>query len=123
MKFSPGLVGGHCIGVDPYYLTYKAKQMGHNPKLMLAGRKLNESISNFIFEELLILVKKKFKNLTPIKLTVLGVTFKENCSDIRNSKVFDLLNLITKNSSNDFNIFVHDPLADKKEVLELKAFN
>jgi len=110
--FSPGLVGGHCIGVDPYYLTYKSKKIGYNPSLILSGRNINDNMSKFVFEEL----KKNinFKNKLTIKL--FGVTFKENCTDIRNSKIFDLIDYLDTNNNN---IEIYDPLANKEEVFEI----
>ena len=91
LKFKPGLVGGHCIGVDPYYLTYKAKQVGYNPKVILAGRKINDSMSYFYATNFLKNFKKK-----KLIILVLGLTFKENCRDIRNSKVFDMIDYFKK---------------------------
>ena len=119
-KYFPGLVGGHCIGVDPYYLTHKSKLLGYNPKIILAGRKLNDSMANYIFsklEKLLKIKKIKKKNL---RILVLGITFKENCPDIRNSQSLKLTKLI-KNKYNK--VFVFDEVAnidkteDKKIIL------
>ena len=95
LKFKPGLVGGHCIGVDPYYLTYKAKQIGFNPKIILAGREVNDNMSKFYVKDFL----KKAGNRKKLKILILGVTFKENCKDIRNSKVFDIANLLIKKNT------------------------
>jgi UDP-N-acetyl-D-glucosamine/UDP-N-acetyl-D-galactosamine dehydrogenase len=93
LKFQPGLVGGHCIGVDPYYLTFKALQYGLNPEIILAGRKINENMSNYVSERILnLLSDKKIKNKP--RVLVLGISFKENCPDIRNSKVLDLLDCL-----------------------------
>ena len=91
IPFEPGLVGGHCIGVDPYYLTYKAKSLGYNPEIILAGRRMNESMPNFVAVKL---IKKMIKNeikINKAKVLLMGLTFKENCSDIRNSKAFELI--------------------------------
>ncbi len=110
--FSPGLVGGHCIGVDPYYLTYKSKKIGYNPSLILAGRNINDNMSKFVFEELKKL--KNFKNKLIIKF--FGVTFKENCTDIRNSKIFDLIKYLDKKKNI---VEIYDPLANKEEVFEI----
>ncbi|MBJ13543.1 MAG: Vi polysaccharide biosynthesis protein VipA/TviB [Candidatus Marinimicrobia bacterium] len=109
LNFSPGLVGGHCIGVDPYYLTYKAKEVGYNPEVINAGRRINDSMSKFIakkFHKILIdegcLIKEK-------KQLILGITFKENCSDIRNSKVIDLYRELENLGCN---VDIFDPHAD-----------
>ena len=106
LNFKPGLVGGHCIGVDPYYLTYKSIKSGYNPKVILSGREINDSMSVFIGNKILKsapLINKKIKDL---KVLIFGLTFKENCSDIRNSKVFELCNFFTsKKISTD----VYDP--------------
>jgi len=109
LHFKPGLVGGHCIGVDPYYLTYKAKKLGYNSKIINSGRNLNDKFSDFIFDN----IQKNIKNK---KILVLGVTFKENCPDIRNSKVF---NLLKKMKKNNFKVDVYDPYASKDEVLNM----
>jgi len=111
LPFKPGLVGGHCIGVDPFYLTYKAKKIGYNSKIILSGRKLNNSMAKEIADR--ILNKLKYKNnILKGKGLFLGVTFKENCPDIRNSKVFDLYKILNKS----FNIDVYDPYASNNEV-------
>ena len=90
-KYRPGLVGGHCIGVDPYYLTYKAKKAGYTPKIILSGRNINDSMSNYISQKLLDKMKKKNIKISNAKILILGLTFKENCSDLRNSKTFDII--------------------------------
>ncbi len=110
LPFKPGLVGGHCIGVDPFYLTYKAKKLGYNSKIILSGRKLNNSMAKNIGERI-------FKNLNIDKDNnglILGVTFKENCPDIRNSKVFDLYKFFKQRK---INVDLYDPFASKEEVL------
>ena len=114
LPFKPGLVGGHCIGVDPFYLSFKAEQMGYYPEIILSGRKINDSMSYFVFSEVRELMeKKKFKLDYSSKVLILGVTFKENCGDIRNSKVFDLIRHFTDIGAEvDF----HDPYADQIEV-------
>lgn len=105
-NFSPGLVGGHCIGVDPYYLTHIAKQIGHNPKIILAGRSVNESMASFVHNKVVNLMKKKHINIKQSNILIMGYTFKENCPDIRNTKVKDLcLKFIDKKCSVD----VYDP--------------
>ena len=94
--FTPGLVGGHCIGVDPYYLTHKAEKMGYHPKLILAGRSINDDMSAILAKRITSAVKKKFGNCEGAKIGILGLTFKENCSDFRNSKIFDTIHLLVK---------------------------
>ena len=120
-KYLPGLVGGHCIGVDPYYLTYKAKEIGIESKIILAGRKLNDNMPKIIVKEALNRFSLKFKKNpnTKLKLLILGLTFKENCPDTRNSKVFDLINIFFKKS---FNVTVHDPYVSKKTVVKNAKF-
>ena len=96
LNFFPGLVGGHCIGVDPYYLTHKAKSIGYDPEVILAGRKLNDNMSSYILDQ--ILKEFKFKNIKPSnsKILILGITFKENCNDLRNSKILDVIHNLMK---------------------------
>jgi UDP-N-acetyl-D-glucosamine/UDP-N-acetyl-D-galactosamine dehydrogenase len=118
LKFYPGLVGGHCIGVDPYYLTYKASQLGYNSQIILSGRKINDGMGKHIAENVikaLISVEAPIKNA---KVGVLGVTFKEDCPDVRNSKVFDIIKEL-----NEFGInpLIVDPVADKTDVK--KSYN
>ena len=98
-SFRPGLVGGHCIGVDPYYLTYKSKIAGYEPKIILAGRKLNDNMSTYVTKNILkILTKKKIK-IKKAKILIMGLSFKENCSDLRNSKILDVCKLLLKNKA------------------------
>jgi UDP-N-acetyl-D-galactosamine dehydrogenase len=114
LKFSPGLVGGHCIGVDPYYLTHKADMLGYHPQVILAGRRINDGMGKFIAEKT---VKRMIESGSPIKgakVNVLGLTFKENCPDLRNSKVPDI---ITELQSYGIEVTVHDPLADAAEAM------
>jgi UDP-N-acetyl-D-galactosamine dehydrogenase len=113
LKFSPGLVGGHCIGVDPYYLTYKAQQLGYNPQVILSGRRINDSTAEHIAKKTVQLLIKNDKNPKNAKVLVMGITFKENVSDIRNSKVADLIYALK-----DFmiNVDIIDPHADAEEV-------
>ena len=115
LPFRPGLVGGHCIGVDPYYLSYKADMMGYHPELILAGRRINNAMPSYVAQQT---IKKMIVNGTNImgaKVIVLGLTFKENCSDLRNSKVADLVQDLQ-----DFGceVCVHDPMADSKQALD-----
>ncbi len=113
LPFRPGLVGGHCIGVDPYYLTHKAINLGYNPEIILAGRRINDGMGAFIANQLVKLMIKKEHKVNNSDVLVLGITFKENCPDIRNSKVIDIIKELK-----DFgcNIDVYDPWADIKEV-------
>jgi len=115
LEFTPGLVGGHCIGVDPYYLTYKAQTTGYEPEIILAGRRLNDNMSLHVANKVINLINKKKNDIKEAKVLVLGVTFKENCPDIRNSKVFDLVSVLKKKG---IKVDLHDPLADEKEVFK-----
>ena len=115
LDFKPGLVGGHCIGVDPYYLAYKAKQAGYTPNVILSGRKVNNKMGKHIANTIQELILTK--NLNPIKCRalILGITFKENCSDIRNSRIFNLYKELKKLK---IKVDIYDPYAIKKEVLK-----
>ena len=118
LPFKPGLVGGHCIGVDPYYLTYKAKQLGYDSKIILSGRKLNDNYVKYIYGNINNHFEK-IANKKKLNALLMGVTFKENCPDIRNSKVFLLHELMIKK----FNIDVYDPYASKDEVMSKHNVN
>ena len=113
VPFLPGLVGGHCIGVDPYYLTYKAQKLGYNPKIILAGRNLNNNMSSYVVTKFKQNLKNKKIKIKKAKILILGLTFKENCPDLRNSKIKDIF-LSLKNKC--FKIDFYDPLADSNEV-------
>ena len=113
LDFKPGLVGGHCIGVDPYYLAYKAQSIGHNPEIILAGRRLNDNMSLYVANQVIKLMIKKNHKISDSKVLILGITFKENCPDIRNSKVVDLIKELQEFNCN---IDICDPLADEVEV-------
>lgn len=113
LPFKPGLVGGHCIGVDPYYLTHKAESLGYHPEVILAGRRINDNMGIFIANKVVKLMLKKGHNLPDAKVLVLGITFKENCPDIRNSKVIDIINELKEYNTK---IDVHDPWASEAEV-------
>jgi len=113
LKFTPGLVGGHCIGVDPYYLTYKAEALGHHPEVILAGRKINDSMGRYIARRILKLMSKKGKISSETKIVILGVTFKENVPDVRNSKVLDIYNELC---AFGLKPLVCDPTAEVREV-------
>jgi UDP-N-acetyl-D-galactosamine dehydrogenase len=109
----PGLVGGHCIGVDPYYLTHKAEEVGYNPQIILAGRRINESMAFYVAQNTIKLMLQQGMDVSRSKVGVLGITFKENCPDIRNSKVFDLINELR---SWGVETVVMDPWANPHEV-------
>jgi len=111
LPFKPGLVGGHCIGVDPYYLTYKSKKLGYDPKIILAGRKLNDNMSTHIVNKLFLKMDKKKIKVSNSKILIMGLTFKENCPDIRNSKVFDLAKQLKKSKAK---VSVYDPWVNNK---------
>jgi UDP-N-acetyl-D-glucosamine/UDP-N-acetyl-D-galactosamine dehydrogenase len=116
LPFKPGLVGGHCIGVDPYYLAHKAQEMGYYPEIILAGRRINDGMGIYVANQIIKLMIKKGQKINNAKVLVLGITFKENCPDIRNSKVIDMINELK-----DFGaeISVYDPWADAKEVQQV----
>ncbi len=109
MPFTPGLVGGHCIGVDPYYLTTKAQELGYQPEVILAGRRINNSISKFIAQRLVKFIIQSDAKVKGSKVGVLGLTFKEDCNDLRNSKVPDIL---TELKEYGIDAMIHDPVAD-----------
>ncbi|MBF8150965.1 nucleotide sugar dehydrogenase [Winogradskyella sp. F6397] len=113
LKFSPGLVGGHCIGVDPYYLAQKAIESGYNPEIILAGRKMNDSMGSYVATETVKMMIKKGATIKGAKALVLGITFKENCPDIRNSRVIDIIEEL---ETYHVNVDVFDPWASKDEV-------
>jgi len=114
LKFKPGLVGGHCIGVDPYYLAQKAQEVGYHPEIILAGRRLNDGMGAYVAEEVVKLMVKKEVQIKNAKCLILGFTFKENCPDVRNTKVIDIVNeLKTYNISP----VIHDPWANPEEVI------
>ena len=119
LPFYPGLVGGHCIGVDPYYLTYKAAELGFNSRVILAGRYINDNMGNYLSKKVLQHVIKNSENVKQAKILVMGATFKENVSDIRNSKVADVIRSL---QSYHLNVVVTDPFADSHELLEEYGF-
>ena len=118
--YKPGLVGGHCIGVDPYYLTYKAEEVGYYPQVILAGRRINDNMAKWHIEQLVLDLAKRGMKINASKALILGLTFKENCPDIRNTKVVEMIYYL-----NNFNIKcdVIDPLADKEEVFREYKIN
>ncbi|MBS1610848.1 MAG: nucleotide sugar dehydrogenase, partial [Bacteroidetes bacterium] len=113
LKFQPGLVGGHCIGVDPYYLTYKAQRLGYNSQVILAGRNINDDMANRVAQKVVMHLIKTVGNVKTAKVLVKGATFKENVSDIRNSKVSDVIKALKKYY---LNVDVEDPYADSDEL-------
>ena len=113
LPFKPGLVGGHCIGVDPYYLTHKAQSIGYNPEIILAGRRLNDNMGIYVANQVIKLMIKKGHKIEGSKVLVLGITFKENCPDIRNSRVIDVIEELQEFGCN---ITISDYWADKDEV-------
>jgi len=114
LKFKPGLVGGHCIGVDPYYLTYKADMLGYHPQVILAGRRINDGMGKFIAEQTIKQMIAAGSSIKGAKVNVLGLTFKENCGDLRNSKVIDIINELR---SYGVEVFVTDAQADVEEAM------
>ena len=120
LPFRPGLVGGHCIGVDPYYLTHKANEIGYNPEMILAGRKLNDNMGSYVANEVSKLMKKKKIKLIGANILIMGLTFKENCPDHRNTRVIDLIKCFEKIKCN---VDVYDPWVNKKQVANELKFN
>jgi UDP-N-acetyl-D-galactosamine dehydrogenase len=114
LKFSPGLVGGHCIGVDPYYLTTKAESVGYHPEVILAGRRINNSMGKFVAEHTMKLLSQLERPVGDLKVAVLGLTFKENVPDLRNSRVPDIVNELKEYG---LQVMVHDPLAEPEEAV------
>lgn len=113
LPFKPGLVGGHCVGVDPYYLTHKANMLGLNPQVILAGRRINDDMGRYIAEQTVKQMIKADKAIKGSTVAVLGLTFKENCNDIRNTRVIDIVEELR---SYHINVLIHDPLANSVEV-------
>lgn len=113
LPFRPGLVGGHCIGVDPYYLTHKAQEVGYNSEIILAGRRLNDNMGIYVANQVIKLMIKKGHKIEGSKVLILGITFKENCPDIRNSRVIDVIKELQEFG---VQICIYDPWADAKEV-------
>jgi UDP-N-acetyl-D-galactosamine dehydrogenase len=113
LKYKPGLVGGHCIGVDPYYLAHKAESLGYNPQVILSGRRVNDYMGMFVANKLVKLMIGKGSRIKDSKVLILGMSFKENCPDIRNSKVIDIYNELVQFG---LEVEVYDPHADKHEV-------
>jgi UDP-N-acetyl-D-glucosamine/UDP-N-acetyl-D-galactosamine dehydrogenase len=125
LPFRPGLVGGHCIGVDPYYLTHKAEKLGYHPEVILAGRRINDGMGKFIAEQTMKQMIRAGSQLKGARVNVLGLTFKENCADLRNSLVIDVIHEL---QSFGIEVHVHDPQADPAEAqlvygVELKSWD
>ncbi|AZP10938.1 nucleotide sugar dehydrogenase [Undibacterium parvum] len=114
LKFSPGLVGGHCIGIDPYYLTHKAQMLGYHPQVILAGRRINDGMAKYIAEQTVKNMIAAGSYIKDARVIVLGLTFKENCADLRNSKVADV---IAELKTYGVEVFTHDPHADAEEAM------
>ena len=119
-KYRPGLVGGHCIGVDPYYLTYKAKQIGFKAKLISAGRNINDYMHKYLFEQILLKTQKIDCKTENISVLILGISYKENCPDIRNSKLISLIYYMNKKN---MKVSIFDPIVDKNEVRNKTGIN
>jgi len=113
LKFFPGLVGGHCIGVDPYYLTYKAQSEGYHPEVILAGRRINDNMGKFVVEKTIKMMISASQPVKGARVGILGLTFKEDCPDLRNTRVMDIINEL---KSYECQILVHDPMADPEEA-------
>lgn len=113
LPFKPGLVGGHCIGVDPYYLAQKAQEVGYHPEIILAGRRLNDSMGPYVADEVIKLMVRKGIQVVGSRALILGITFKENCPDVRNTKVIDIIQHLKEYH---VNVDIYDPWADPKEV-------
>ena len=113
LPFRPGLVGGHCIGVDPYYLTHKANEVGYYPEMILAGRRINDNMGSYIADQVSKIMNKKHIHIADANVLIMGLTFKENCPDIRNSRAVDL---VKQFKSFDCNVDVYDPWINKNQV-------
>lgn len=120
LKFQPGLVGGHCIGVDPYYLTYKSQKLGYDSQVILAGRTINDGMAGYVAKKILQHIIKNSSNVKDAKVLVMGATFKENVSDIRNSKVADVVKEL---KSFSLNVDVTDPHASSEELQHEYGFS
>ena len=113
LPFRPGLVGGHCIGVDPYYLTHKAQKLGYHPEVILAGRRINDGMGKFVAEQTIKQLARNGHQIKDNPIIVLGLTFKEDCADLRNSRVIDVIREL---ESYGATVIVHDPVADATEA-------
>jgi UDP-N-acetyl-D-glucosamine/UDP-N-acetyl-D-galactosamine dehydrogenase len=115
LPFRPGLVGGHCIGVDPYYLTHKAQEIGYNPEMILAGRRLNDQMGSYVVSEIIKLMLRKRIHINDANILIMGLTFKENCPDLRNTRVTDMIEEFADYGAN---VDVYDPWVDKDEAVK-----
>jgi len=115
LPFRPGLVGGHCISVDPYYLTHKAQQLGYHPEVILAGRRINDNMGNYVADTIVKMMTQKKIHVVGSKILIMGLTFKENCPDLRNTRVIDIINEL---KSYHVTIHTHDPWASVEEAHE-----
>lgn len=113
LKFTPGLVGGHCIGVDPYYFTYKAEQLGYHSQIILAGRKINDDMGKYVALNIIKKMIHAKQDVSKAKVAIMGLTFKEDCGDVRNTRVIDIIDEL---KDYEIDVVVHDPMADKEEV-------
>ena len=113
MKLTPGMVGGHCISIDPYYLMHKSEMSGYTPNIMRASRKINDEMEHWVIKDFLNFLKNKNLDKSSIKVTILGYTFKENCNDIRNTKVKSLIFLMKKNN---IDVNVWDPCLNRSQI-------
>ncbi|PIC69185.1 UDP-N-acetyl-D-galactosamine dehydrogenase [Sporosarcina sp. P16b] len=116
LNFSPGLVGGHCIGVDPYYLTYKAEQMGYHSQIILSGRKINDNMGKYVAENIVKKMIKANKQINGAKVAIFGITFKENCPDVRNTKVVDVIKELQEYG---IEVKIVDPVADEEDLIAM----
>src|SRR5690606_8121634 len=114
LPFKPGLVGGHCIGVDPYYLAQKAQEHGYHPEIILAGRRLNDSMGDYVASQVVKTMIKKDISIKGAELLMLGITFKENCPDVRNTKIVDVVHAL---QDYGIKVTIYDPLANPEEVM------
>ncbi|MCK5360839.1 MAG: nucleotide sugar dehydrogenase, partial [Gammaproteobacteria bacterium] len=119
LPFRPGLVGGHCIGVDPYYLTHKAIELGYHPEMILAGRRINDSMGSYVVEQITRLMTQSRIHIVDSNILIMGLTFKENCPDLRNTRVTDIINNFSELHAN---IDVYDPWVDADETFEEYGF-
>jgi len=120
LPFSPGLVGGHCIGVDPYYLTHKAIEVGYNPEIILAGRRLNDSMGSYVTDQIIKIMTRKRIHIVDANVLIMGLTFKENCPDLRNTRVVDV---VEEFQGFNCNVEVYDPWVVKNEALDEYGIN
>ena len=114
LNFKPGLVGGHCISIDPYYFIYKAEELGYHSQIILSGRKINDGMGKYVAENIIKKLVKEKRNLNEVKVVIFGLAFKEDCPDVRNSKVFEVINELKEYN---IEVIIVDPLVDAKEVL------